>query len=181
MGSSKLIVTTVMWASVCLAVWLCSFAERRNWLEVKDSRGLLRQLPEEMIRECTVFSFLLRGHLLAYLPQPLIPKGLPTQAGVSRSFSSGHWDEGFLLRASRMEQALWNSFTERGKVSHQHFFNLFVVHRLLASVQSIALNCSRQACIECLCSLPLLTSDVKEKSTSEEILYLKLVLEVFGP
>lgn len=148
---------------------------------MKDSRGLLRQLPEEMIRECTVFSFLLRGAPSGLLTSAADTKGLPAQAGVSRSFSSGHWDEGFLLRASRMEQALWNSFTERGKVSHQHFFNLFAVHRLLASVQSIALNCSRQACIECLCSLPLLTADVKEKSTSEEVLYLKLVLEVFGP
>lgn len=90
-----------------------------------------------------------------------------------------------------MEQDPWNSSTKQGTLFHDYVFNPFVVLKLSASAQG---SCTSETCTcETPCcwnaadehaysshSLPLLSSELKEKGDSE-VLYIKLVLKIFGP
>lgn len=83
----------------------------------------------------------------ASTPQGSIPPALLTMSTSTERAAHAGWGQQkllfwfprqswWLLRTIRIEQTLWNSSTELGEFFHGHVFDSFVVHKLLASVQS---------------------------------------------
>lgn len=123
----------------CLGLAALVLCWKKEFTRGEAFHGLAKTASSRDDQRVQSFVFCWEGSIPSYL--------LTSTSDIRRAAHAG-WGQqklfiwslrwGFLLRASRMEQALWNSFTEQGKLSHHHVFNLFVVHQLLASVQSIA-------------------------------------------